>query len=392
MKRFAVVAAFGLLVSGCYSTATGYQGKLTFGYESNPEDFGNFVKPIAPGAKLDVVAFANGSEKTLVITKAVSSKPSVVKVSQKDDHTITLLGGEPGVADIELSARDASGVVQTDRMFFHVGKPQRHLIRHGCTKEKEAIYVGGDTAWVSHDMKTSDNRPVIGYDYAPMTMEPPGGVELIDQPQDFPGYIYKLPNKSAKVTLTSSVDKTSLTFTIVDRGELSQAELLGGGRAFEGTTTYVGARVKSGQTPVCSQDSLTKAKSLTPDLCDVSANLEDDDEDGGGGKDENRQQVAVVTAKKFGICKYELTLPELAGGKGVSLKGEVEIGRYEFPRDKKNDVLAPMPPVAHRGHHGCGHRWSRPLLGGTLAWLFSGLFVLPNLIGIALLTLRRRRR
>ena len=389
MKRLSLVA-LTLLLTGCYSTATGYQGKITFGYESNPGDFGNFVKPIAPGAKLDVVAFANGSEKTLVITKVTSSKPSVVTATAKDDRTITLLGGEVGVADIEIMARDLNGVVQTDHMFFHVGKPQRHLLEHGCTEKKEAIYVRGDVAWVSHDMKTSDNRPVIGYDYVPITVA--GGAKLVEQSQSFPGYLYELPKENAKVTLTSNIDKSALTFTVIDRAELTEAALVSpDARTFEGFRRYVGARVTSGTTPVCSQSALTRAKSLTPEICAVSANLDDDGE-GGGGKDENHEQMAVVDAKKFGICKYEMTLPELAGGKGVTLKGEVEIGRLEFPSDKKEPALvAAIDPPRRHGHRCGGSRWSRPVSGGALIGLVCGLFVLPNLLGVALLRLTRRR-
>src|SRR5687767_1658462 len=142
MRRVLAVA-FAVLASGCYSKATAYGGKFTFGYESNIE-VENFVKPIAAGAKLEVVAFANGTETELVITGATSSKPSVVAVDAVRNASVVLKGGEPGLAEIEITARDQAGNVLVDKMFFHVGKPATHAIEHACTEAPDAAYVLGD--------------------------------------------------------------------------------------------------------------------------------------------------------------------------------------------------------------------------------------------------------
>ena len=38
---------------------------------------------------------------------------------------------------------------------------------------------------------------------------------------------------------------------------------------------------------------------------------------------------------KFGECELEMTLPELAGGRGVVLTGRMKVGRVQFPGEGK---------------------------------------------------------
>jgi hypothetical protein len=319
-----VVLSAGL--SGCYSKATAYEGKFTFAYASGL-DVDNFVKPIAPGAKLEVVAFANGTENELVITKATSSRRSVLEVDSIGDRRVVLKGLAPGVAEIELTARDGAGNVLTDKMFFHVAKPTIHALEHACTDGPEAAYVRGEDIDIFHGLATSDHRPVIGHSYAPLRVEPAGALELVAQPQGSPLYRFKAPAANARVSLRSTIDDGVLSLRVVDRSELRDATLHHGERLFEGGSEYVVARVSLGETPLCSQSALTKARSLTPTICSVSAKLDDEPDAG----DSNREQLALVTGLKFGVCELEVTLPELAGGRGVVLTGKMKVGRVEFP-------------------------------------------------------------
>ena len=382
-RLFAVllVAALGATATGCYSKATGYQGKFTFAYASGLE-FENFVKPVAPGAKLDVVAFANGTEDKLVITSATSSRPGVLAIEKVNERSLVLKAGEPGVADVEVTARDASGNTLVDKMFFHVAKPAVHALEHACTESREAIYVKGERVDIHHRLATSDGRPVIGYGYTPVRVEPESALELVPQPQGASAYVFRARTTSPRVSVRSTVDDTSVSLRVVDRGELKDASLDCGGdcRLLEGESQYVVARVRLGDTPVCSQNALTKARSLTPEICTVTAKLDDDD---GDGDATNRHQLAVVDGKKFGLCKYEVTLPELDAGRGVRLTGEVKIGRVQFPggggrADQAGGALGdPAGVVRHTAY----------------AWLLVGLgWTAPNVIVLACIawTLRRR--
>jgi hypothetical protein len=249
----------------------------------------------------------------------------VVAVASVKDRVLTLKGVEPGVAEIEVTAKDESGAELVDKMFFHVAKPAAHRIEHACTEAADAAYVRGDDIDVFHRLATSDNRPLVGYDYAPLKIDPPRALELVAQPQGSALYRFRAPSPQARVTLRSTIDEKTLGFRIVDRGELGEAHLDVPPSLLENETSYVVASVKLGETPLCSQNALTKAKSLTPEICRVTARLED------GTDDSNRDQLALISALKFGICKFEVTLPELARGRGVVLAGEVKVGQVRFP-------------------------------------------------------------
>lgn len=328
MRRLlALLVVAGAALAGCQSKATGYGGNLTFAYASNVEPE-NFVKPIAPGAKLEVVALANGSDdEELAISKAWSSKPGVLVVESITAHAIVLRGIEPGVAEVEITATDDAGKVLVDKMFFHVARPATHALEHSCTQEETAAYVGGGNVDVFHALATKDRRPLVGFAYVPVQVEPRGALELVSQPQASQVYRYRA-KAAPEVRVRSTVDETALTVKIVDRAELRDAELQVPETMLEGEERYASANVSFGDVPLCSQDALTKARSLTPDVCEVSAKLEDDP-----SPDSNRWQLAHVHALKMGRCEIEMTLPELAGGRGVVLRATTKVGRVEYPKE-----------------------------------------------------------
>jgi hypothetical protein len=366
--RFALVA-LPVLASGCYSKATAYDGKFTFAYQSGL-DVDNFVKPIAPGAKLDVVAFANGTEDELVITGARSSRPNILAVDSFDEHRVVLKGVEPGTADIEITAKDSAGNVLVDKMFLQVRKPAVHPLEHACTEKKEAAYVSGDRVPIFHGLATSDHRPVIGYAYAPVRVEPAAGLELVAQPQGSSVYMYTAGKPRPKITVRSTIDGSSVSVRIVDRKDLKDASLVCSNdecKTIVGRSQYVVAHVRLGETPLCSQNALTKAHSLTPDICTVTAKLDDDE-----GTDSNRFQLATITGLKYGVCKYEVTLPELDGGRGVRLAGEAKIGRLQYP--------------------GEGESQERLRRRYKMAGIAAGGWFAPKLLVLAFVAMRRRRK
>jgi hypothetical protein len=322
-----VVVVLGACLAGCYSKATGHDGKLTFAYASGVE-VENFVKPIAPGAKLDVVAFANGTDDELTVTSAKSSRPDVLAVDAVRRGRVVVRGVSEGVADLEITARDGAGGTLVDRMFFHVRTPAVHRIEHACTEDPDAVYVAGEPIDVFHGLATNDKRPVVGYGYAPVAIEPRGALDLVAQPQGSPVYRFRAA-KASKVRIRSSVDGSALSLDVVDRRDLKDGSLscFGDCKLIEGRSTYVFARVRHGEHPLCNQSALTKAKSLTPETCSVTARLDDDPD----ARDENKDQLALVKGLKFGVCKYEIVLPELDGGRGLRLAGEVKVGREQYP-------------------------------------------------------------
>ena len=366
-----LVAALGATVSGCYSKVTAREGKFTLAYPSMVAH-DNFVKPIAPGAKLEVQAFVNGTHQPMELTSAKSSAPDVLAVASVKDKKLVLAGKTPGVAEIEVTARDAQGNELVDRMFFHVAKPAKHALEHWCTEEPEAAYVVGEEVVLYHSMATDDKRPVIGFDYAPLAIEPRSAIELVQQPQAGGYYLFKA--KSAKrVTVRSKIDEQALTVKLVERKDLTDATMWHPDRMIEGRSSYAIAHVSAGETALCNQTALTRARSLTPEICTVTARLDEDPDD----EDSNRDQLAKIKALAFGVCKFEVTLPELAKGRGVALRGEVKVGREQYPGEggradeRVRDLL---------------NEWSRPL--GTIASAKEALAFLA----LGLLAMRRRIR
>ncbi len=352
-SQLVLLAVLGITssgVAGCYSKATAYGGKFTFAYASTVEHE-NFVKPIAPGAKLEVLALANGTHEQLTVLSARSLQPGVVAVHSVKKYAVVLEGREPGVAEIEITSRDKEGKELVDKMFFHVAKPAMHSLEHACTREPNASYVSGEDIVINHALATSDKRPVIGGGYAPVRVAPAGSLDLVDQPQAGGYYVYRASSAKERITLRSTVDDKELTLRVFDRKDLTDASLLYSDRMLAGRSAFVVAQVRAGDAPLCNQTALTKAWSLTPSVCKVTAKLDDDPDD----DDSNRDQLAQITALAYGICKFEVKLPELAGGRGVVLKGEVKVGREEYPGERGAEARVREGLLA----------WSRPVM--TLA-------------------------
>lgn len=341
-RRLALLASLFFATAGCYSKATGYDGKLTVAYAGAVE-VENFVKPIRPGAKLEVLALANGTNKELTIKSARSSKPAVVAVDAVRGHRLTLKGGRPGTAEIEITAEDESGAVLVDKMFFHVAAPATHELRHDCTEAAEAAYVRGADIDILHKLRTKDGRNVIGYGSPPLEIDPPDALKVVIDPQADGFYRLQATSSRPRVTIRSKVDDKTLTLRIVERRDLTNATLSAPDTMVVGERAYAIATVSAGEVQLCNQDALTTAKSLTPDVCSVTAKLDDDP-----GEESNRWQLAEIDAHEFGVCKYEVVLGELAGGKGVVLRGETKIGRVEYPgeRDRLASLARFLPPLA----------------------------------------------
>ncbi len=313
-----------------------------------------------------------------------SSRPQVLSVVSVLDGKLVVRGGAPGVAELTVTARDSAGKILTDTMFFHVAKPAVHRLEHACTEASSAAYVKGAPLDIHHALATADRRTVIGYDYAPITVEPKDALELVAQPQGSPIYRFVAKSANPRVTVRSEVDQRVLTLRVVDRADLDDVTLENTERMLVGQVAYAVAWVNLEGATLCSQDARTKARSLTPAICSVTAKLDDEP-----GEEENHAQLADITALAFGTCRFEVTLPDLAGGRGVTRTSSVAIGRAEFPGDgKTGEPQAPgtdgAPRVLGRDLHG----W--PYLAAW--WLGSNALVLVGgVLGGRLARARRRR-
>lgn len=346
---------------GCYSKITAYEGNFTIGYMSAVQ-VENFVKPIAPGAKLDLVVFTNGTNQTLPLLEATSSKPGVLKVEKVGGETLTVTGVAPGVSELTIAVKGADGKRVTDKMFFHVAKPTSHRLEHLCTEDPKAAYVRGTEVSIFHNLATPDKRAVIGYDYVPVTITPGNALEFVEQPQAGTVYRYR-STKAGSVIVKSTIDGKQLEAQIVEPSEIKTARLFAPERMIAGGYAWAVAQVElAGGTTVCSQNALTRARSLTPETCKVTARLDDSLDD------TNREQVAEITALKFGTCRLEMTLPEL-GGNGIVLERTIQIGKVEYPKSASWWAL---------------EAWTR--------WPLWTFLAIAQIVGLGLLVKRLRAR
>ena len=82
---------------------------------------------------------------------------------------------------------------------------------------------------------------------------------------------------------------------------------------------------------------------------------------------------------RFGTCKYEVTLPELDGGKGVRLRGEIKVGRLQLPGADGTRAAAATPRTTL-------------LRRAAAVWSLVGLgWILPNAILLGAIAWARRR-
>lgn len=332
-----LLAASGL--AGCYSKATAYDGRFTVAYAGPLASVENFVKPIAPGAKLDLAVFANGTTDELGILEVVSSKPNVLRVASIHGELLTVQGVSPGTAELTITVKDGDGKRVTDKMFFHVAKPATHGLAHICTEEPKAAYLKGSDVVVFHSLATTDKRPIIGYDYRPLTVSPAPALEFVVQPQTANIYRYRAAQTNADVTVKSNIDGKTISVRVIEPSEIERATLYGPETMLTGNSSYAFGHLELADgTDICSQNALTRAKSLSPDVCKVTAKLEDSLDDS------NREQLAVIDALRFGTCELEMTFPEL-GDRGLVLRRSIKVGRVEYPSDKRESSPRPSWPL-----------------------------------------------
>lgn len=101
--------------------------------------------------------------------------------------------------------------------------------------------------------------------------------------------------------MRSTVDGSELALRVVERGELKTATMRVPARLLERQAAFAVVDVIHGDTPVCNQTARTRARSLTPATCEVTAKMEDEP-----SEDENHAQLARVTAARRGAARLGL--------------------------------------------------------------------------------------
>lgn len=352
----------------CQSQQTGDQGLLRFSYvtDDNP---GNFNKPIAVGARLDVrIEEAGGLFAGLRadpdITAATAEDESIIRGVEYSGNVATFEGVAPGSTKLQVTATLNSaanrGKSVEDTVTFRAAAIDHVDLFHTCTLERTAHYLTntqGDL-WLTYELygrNGLDNRePIIGYGVYPYTVEPEGALTVDEGRKDqqwfhFTGY----PETATTVTLTGAVGDSQLTMEFVEPGAVQATRLVkftdgcvGDGErdmcAFAGNefgTRFYVQPLLDGDTPVCQSDLAFEVETLTPEVCDVrpvgnpNADAEETTSsgEGEGGEAEpvtigaNERNWVVVVGKVIGDCQFAVSYPEGNGGMGARTELSVTI-------------------------------------------------------------------
>lgn len=315
MKRIIIVVAV-LFASSCFSFLTGNDGKFRFAYRAS-SDVVDFNKPIAPGARLDLLARTLGSSDELEIASATSSNPDVLSVVEVHPSHVTVQGGTVGKARISIRTTDGL----EDSVDMHVARPDAMYLAHSCTQETFAVYPANARIAIPYGLERGDQQPVIGYGFWPIRIRPSKSLELDKTSRDDGALYFKTGDARHRVAIRSTIDDAILGLALVQNSEVDGMKGPGSLRMVEGSEAIVGFEPTVGGVAFCQARVKTKARSLTPDICDATAKLDDD-------ADENEFGFVRVKAKKYGICKFEAQFPEGNNGAGVTRSLEVPVGKF----------------------------------------------------------------
>lgn len=316
-KKAAVVAALAapsIVATGCLSRQTGKNGTLEFSYAAN-DSVVDFNKPIAVGAKLDLIVGQAGTHKTVALKSADTDDPSVLAVNGFNGQTITLQGKAEGSTTVNASATIPDGSVVSDSVDMSVAQPTVLKMHHYCTTAATGLYLAGADIWIPYDMELSNGRPVVGYGYVPVEADPTDGVQFDQTTKDQANFHVTTASTKETVTLTSTIDDTTLQLQLVDPGDIDGIKLVNDSpTVVTGATTLVYLLPTVGDKPVCQARTAIDATSDTPEICDIST----------VDQPQTPQQAAnewgwvKIKGKAAGTCKFSVTYSAANGGSGVT--------------------------------------------------------------------------
>ena len=339
------------LLSGCYSRVIGNHARLMIAYAS-PIDSVNFNKPVAPGARLDLVLRSLDDEDA-AIARVVSSAPDVLRVVEVHPTHVVLAGRTVGTAQLTFTTPE--GV--TDTVDMHVARPDALALDHACTDDLFAVYPSNAEIAIPYDLTHAPGVPVIGYGFYPIKVTPRASLTLDKTRRDWGVFHFRSGDARHRVAIRSTLDDGILGLALADRGEVDGMRV----ESFdlvEGEEGLVFADPTVGGVPMCQSAMQTRGRSKTPEICDATARLDDD------GDDTNRNGIVIVKAKKFGICEVVAEFPEANGGRGLQKVARVLVGKMP---EVSASVSAPRAPSAPP-------LWLAPLLA-----LLAPALVLPLL-------------
>lgn len=315
---------------GCVSRASGEEGNLEFSYASD-DDVIDFHKPIAIGAKLQLTVGETGTHQLVTVTSATSSDDKVLQVLGKLGSQVEVEGKADGTAKLSVTATRKLGSTTQDAITLTVKKPDALKLAHWCTTAKTAAYFTDRDVVVSYDLVRSNGQALVGYGLHPVTIAPADGLQLNVNSKDPASYHYHTAKLPGEVTLTSTLDGSTLSLKLVGEDAVDGGYLEGGTlakNAFVGQSHLVLVRPTVSGMPVCQPATTHEAVSLTPDVCTVKAL----GTNAAKGASAEVFSWVQVDGKKVGVCQVEVKWPKGLGGQGAKTQVAIDVNEIVKPK------------------------------------------------------------
>lgn len=201
----------------CQSSTTGKEGNLEFRYDADDE-LGNFNKPIAIGASLDVRVYEAGARvgeanRDAEVLEVSSSDSSVLEVSKGGGNTFVVSAKANGRAELTIRARvKSTGEEVEDFVDMMARKPERLSLSHTCraADTTDALYLPSQKLYLPFEMKMADGQDVIGYGYYPIAIDPPEALTILTNHKDQAFIHLEAGEVMGTVEVSSPVDASDM--------------------------------------------------------------------------------------------------------------------------------------------------------------------------------------
>ncbi len=265
-----VVVILFLGATGCESRITGHEGNLEFSYPADDRP-GDFNKPIAVGAKLELKVEEAGTRRTVDLQSAETDDPEILSVVSFSGQHFILQGEGSGSALVSVTAQVPSGDVVSDSVSMLGREPEVLKLNHTCDSGAHAHYLVDHDVLVAFDMEMSNGQPVIGYGYHPVEFDPADGVELNVTTKDQQFMHLRTRESPGEVTILSQLDDTEATMVLVEKQDIDGCRIGPGeqGPAIVGFERVYHLLPTVGDDPVCQAVMEFTVEAETPEICSV---------------------------------------------------------------------------------------------------------------------------
>lgn len=300
-----------LALTGCTSSVTGNLGNFTFSYFAD-DDFLDFNKPVAVGAKVDLFVNEVGTNEPVTLTSAAFDDPAVLDVVSFGTNKVVVTGTGDGSALLQVEADTPSGENLPDEVNMLAATPEVMKLEHTCAPGVDkALYLIDQQIWVPYEFERANGQSIIGYGYYPAEIE---GTSIVFD-EDASGMQW-LRFDTAEVgitSLSSPFDATRIEVEVIE-----EAQIDGAVKPIEfvwedidaGDTNAFYVLPAVGEDPICQANVSKTVVSDTPETCTIT--------DSQGDDAANEFGWFEVTGVAAGECLFTVTYPSGNGGEGAS--------------------------------------------------------------------------